>query len=115
MVDWVQQHLTKNDWVGSSQTGTLGYFYDRTINLDGKVNPEALSARKREELFKYAIDKQINYLIDWVRIIDGWLITDDPTLSEKQRQDRLLLKQHFELIVRDTQRNLAVLKRRTAT
>jgi uncharacterized membrane protein len=115
MVEWVQQHLTKNEWVGSSQTGTLGYFYDRTLNLDGKVNPDALAANKREELFQYAIDKQINYLIDWVRIIDGWLITDDQTLSEKQRQDRLLLKQHFELIVRDTQRNLAVLKRRTAT
>jgi len=64
-------------------------------------------------MFKYAIDKQIEYLVDWVWIIDDWLNTDDPTLTKKQRQDRLLLKQHFELIVRDTQRNLAVLKRRT--
>ncbi|MEN8217856.1 MAG: hypothetical protein ABFS56_16105 [Pseudomonadota bacterium] len=64
-------------------------------------------------MFKYAIDKQIEYLVDWVRIIDDWLNTDDPILTKKQRQDRLLLKQHFELIVRDTQRNLAVLKRRT--
>jgi len=112
-VEWVQQHVTKDDWVGAEQTGTLGYFYNRTMNLDGKVNPEALSARKREEMFKYAIDKQIEYLVDWVWIIDDWLNTDDPTLTKKQRQDRLLLKQHFELIVRDTQRNLAVLKRRT--
>lgn len=110
VVEWVQQHVTKDDWVGAVQTGTLGYFHDRTINLDGKVNPEALAARKTTGLIPYVIEEQIDYLADWVKIT-GWLIRD-PAITQKQRENRQLLKQHFELIVLDRQHNLAVLKRR---
>jgi hypothetical protein len=111
VVEWVQQHVAKDVWVGAIQTGTLGYFHDRTINLDGKVNPEALEARKKNGVIRYVIEGKINYLADWVGIA-GWLNTDDPAITQKQRENRRLLKQHFEVIVKDSRRNLAVLKRR---
>jgi hypothetical protein len=101
VVEWVQQHVAKDVWVGAIQTGTLGYFHDRTINLDGKVNPEALEARKKNKngVIPYVIEGQINYLADWVGIA-GWMDKHPP------------LRQHFEVIVKDSRRNLAVLKRR---
>jgi len=101
VVEWVQQHVAKDVWVGAIQTGTLGYFHDRTINLDGKVNPEALEARNKNKngVIPYVIEGQIDYLADWVGIA-GWM------------DKHPLLRQHFEVIVEDSRRNLAVLKRR---
>jgi hypothetical protein len=101
VVEWVQQHVAKDVWVGAIQTGTLGYFHDRTINLDGKVNPEALEARKKNKngVIPYVIEGQIDYLADWVGIA-GWM------------DKHPLLRQHFEVIVKDSRRNFAVLKRR---
>ncbi len=110
VVEWVQQHVAKDVWIGAVQTGTLGYFHDRTINLDGKVNPKALDARKKNSVIRYVIEGKINYLADWVGIA-GWLNPDDPAITQKQHENRLILKQHFELIVKDQPRNLAVLKR----
>lgn len=111
VVEWVQQYVAKDIWVGAIQTGTLGYFHNRTINLDGKVNPQALEARQKNDVIPYVIEGKIDYLADWVGIA-GWLNSDDLAITKKQRENRQLLKQHFELIVKDQQRNLAVLKRR---
>ncbi|RKZ51789.1 MAG: hypothetical protein DRR16_02640 [Candidatus Parabeggiatoa sp. nov. 3] len=99
VVKWVQQHVAEHEWVGAIQSGTLGYFHDRTINLDGKVNYEALEARKRKQLIEYVIEKRVDYLADWVGIA-RWM------------DKHALIRQHFDVIVKDHQRNLAVLKRR---
>ncbi len=101
IVQWVQEHVLEDEWVGAQQTGTLGYFHDRTINLDGKVNPDALKARYQgdQKLMEYIIEKQIHYLVDWIAIAD-WI-------------DKYpLMAQYFEIIVKDDHRNLAVLKRK---
>lgn len=104
-VKWAKQHVSEAEWVASLQTGYLGYFHDRTINLDGKVNPEALAARRQgeDELAKYVINKRINsqrieYLIDY------WVFT-------KKINNYPLIKQNFNLIVNQPQQNLAVFKR----
>jgi hypothetical protein len=39
--------------VGATESGTLGYFRDRTVNLDGKVNPAALNAIRAGDLRGY--------------------------------------------------------------
>jgi hypothetical protein len=52
VVQWVSDHVSPETWVGAPQSGTLGYFHDRTINLDGKVNPLALDARRENRLFQ---------------------------------------------------------------
>lgn len=103
-VEWVQQNVPADAWVGAIQTGTIGYFHHRTINLDGKVNPEALRARLApgapNGIPQYIIDKPIQYIVDWVGVA-GWMNLPD-------------LKGRFELVVRDAalgQYGLAVLRR----
>jgi hypothetical protein len=104
VVDWVEAHVPDTTWVGAPQSGTLGYFHDRTINLDGKVNPEALRARflpgEPDGIPQYILDKNIAYLADWAGMA-AWI-------------KRPLIASHFELVVEDPHRGengLAVLKR----
>lgn len=97
VVEWVDANVPEQSWVGAIQTGTLGYYHDNTYNLDGKVNPEALEAKLRDEIPQYILDKEIPYLVDWIGIA-GW--ADLPVLQGK-----------FEILVNDPKRNLAALRR----
>ena len=103
VVDWVRKNVDERQWVGGIQTGTLGYFHDRTINLDGKVNPTALRARIQSGgVQSYVLDETpINFLADWVGIA-GWAsTTSEPRFA-----------QAFEVVVDDKAANLGVLRRR---
>lgn len=104
VVEWVSANVPDTAWVAAVQSGTLGYFHDRTINLDGKVNPEALRARRFSAhsggIPHYVLEKRVDYLIDWVGLA-AW--ADLPALRGK-----------FTLLVADPdrgQRGLAVLTR----
>ena len=97
VVEWVQQNVPDDVWVGAVQTGTLGFFHDRTINLDGKVNPEALRARLAGRTQEYVLASPIEYLTDWVGI-ETWL-------------HGTALEGRFEPRVLDRERNLAVAQR----
>jgi len=100
VVDWVEAHVPPQTWVGAVQTGTLGYFHDRTINLDGKVNPEALRARLTEGgVIPYVVRSKIEYLADWVGLATWAQIKEDG------------FNQKFKLIVNDKNANLAVFQR----
>lgn len=101
VVEWVANNVPEETWVGAIQTGTLGFFHDRTINLDGKVNIaafEALVARREGE---YVVeDTEIQYLADWTGMRD-WM--NKPAISAA-----------FEVVVYDEEANLAVLRRRAS-
>lgn len=98
VIDWVEAHVAPEVWVGAVQTGTLGFFHDRTVNLDGKVNPVALAHRRVDTIPRYVVDSDIDFLVDWAGIA-SW-IDKDP------------IGDHFELLLEDRARNLAVLRRR---
>ncbi len=101
VVEWIETHVPDATWVGAVQTGTLGYWHDRTINLDGKVNPDALAARMEAgDVLGYVVESPIDYLADWIGIA-GWA-----------SQDKGGFRDTFELIEKDPARNLAVLRRR---
>lgn len=102
VVDWVSANVSDREWIGAVQTGTLGFFHDRTINLDGKVNPDALRAKLREgHVINYVLASRINYIVDWVGVA-GWVEDGKyPSFSEQ-----------FAVAVKDRKRNLAVLNRR---
>ena len=100
LAEWVQQNVSTEVWVGSWQSGTVGYFHDRTINLDGKTNPEALAARKKRQLPEYMVEKGIQYFIDWASFA-VWM-------------EKPILKTHFDLIVKDRRKNLVVQQRKNA-
>lgn len=99
VVRWVHENVPEETWVGAIQTGTVGFFHDRTINLDGKVNIAAYEALLAGEEGEYVVEETpIEYLADWTGMRD-WLTK--PIVAE-----------HFELLVHDEEANLAVLKRR---
>ena len=103
VVDWSQAHLGPEVWVGAPQTGTLGFFHDRTINLDGKVNPQALASLvEHGHILHYTLASPVQYIIDWVGMA-GWV-----DMNQKSSE----FGKSFEVIVEDPTLNLAVLKRR---
>ncbi len=63
---WAQQH--PNETIGMEQTGTSGYFASNIVNLDGKVNFEALQARQRHDIGAYIIKRDLDYVADWPEI-----------------------------------------------
>lgn len=108
VVNWVEKNVPEQAWVGAIQSGTVGYFHDRTLNLDGKVNPDALAARKQHRLLEYIVDSQIDYMADWAGIAN-WVNPDNDNISAERQS---MFKQHFQLIVDDKQSNLAVFQRK---
>jgi hypothetical protein len=50
--------------VGMTSSGTAGFIAPNVINLDGKVNPLALSARKNDTLAAYLAHDSIEYVVD---------------------------------------------------
>jgi hypothetical protein len=102
VVAWVAENVPEETWVGAVQTGTLGYWHDRTINLDGKVNPEALAARRSEgHVLNYVVASEIDYIIDWAGVGD-WV-----TRPEAEGG----FAEAFELLVQDRATNLSVIGR----
>jgi hypothetical protein len=100
VVAWVEQNVPQQAWVGAIQTGTLGFFHDRTINLDGKVNPYALEARRRGAIPEYVASSEIEYLVDWIDLL-AW--HEEPGIARR-----------FEVRVAQREQNLAALHRKSA-
>jgi hypothetical protein len=95
VVTWVESNTSDDEWVGAIQSGTVGFFHDRTINLDGKTNPAALRARFANRMRDYVLASPIKYLADWSGIA-SWHTWLEPS---------------FQVVVDDPIANLGVLKR----
>jgi len=98
-VEWIDENVPEQAWIGAPQTGTIGFFHDRTVYLDGKVNPEAFEHVVAGTIPQYVVDKQLQYVIDWFGLADHW-----STLPP--------LDIEFEVIVNDQELNLSVMRRR---
>jgi hypothetical protein len=59
----IQAHVPHNDTVSASQSGTIGYFRDHVVNLDGKVNAQALPYRSH--MWEYLERRNIAWYCDW--------------------------------------------------
>jgi hypothetical protein len=51
--------------IGMEQSGTAGYVSQNIVNLDGKVNYEALEARRKGDLGGYIARMKFDYIADW--------------------------------------------------
>jgi len=58
----VAEHVPPEDVVAAGQSGTLGFLRDRVVNVDGKVNPEALKWRGR--IPEYLDARGIRWFVD---------------------------------------------------
>ena len=105
VVNWVTSHIPNNVWVGAIQSGTLGYFHDRTINLDGKVNPAALRALiQHGNILPYAEQSPVSYIADWSTPgFRSWL---DPVLHPD-------FTRQFFLRYRNDHDNVMIMQRRS--
>jgi hypothetical protein len=76
VADWIGTHTPPGSTVGVFNSGAIGYFSDRHIvNLDGKVNPLALEALRRDALRDYVRAEHIDYVIDHEWIVSRFLLT----------------------------------------
>jgi hypothetical protein len=64
-VDLVRRYARPGEHVGAIQSGTLGFFIDGAYNLDGKVSPSALQARKQNALIRFMLEHEIELMVDY--------------------------------------------------
>ncbi|MEJ2721354.1 MAG: glycosyltransferase family 39 protein [bacterium] len=68
---WVEKYTSPDDTIGVFQSGAIGYFsHRRVINLDGKVNRDALDALKDERLAEYLRGEGVDVVIDNRKVLD---------------------------------------------
>ncbi len=60
----VREHAAEGSVVAAAQTGTLGYFRDDVVNLDGKVNPAALGLGPAA-IVDYLERHRATWFVDW--------------------------------------------------
>lgn len=71
---WLQANTSEDETIGVFQSGAIGYFCDRrVINLDGKVNREALTALRKGCLVDYLRDSGIDIVVDHCKILEIFL------------------------------------------
>ncbi|MFN3889851.1 MAG: hypothetical protein ACK4MV_05580 [Beijerinckiaceae bacterium] len=68
---YVAKHLPRDARVGAFQSGVVGFYNENVINLDGKVNVDALAAMRARRVEEYVDRERIDYVIDWEGVIDG--------------------------------------------
>lgn len=99
---WTASNVPDAAWVAAAQTGALGYWHDRTINLDGKTNINALQAHWRDgHILNYVVEGPADYVIDWAAAADWhrhWGASEG-------------FADAFEVAVEDPEINLGVLRR----
>jgi hypothetical protein len=59
--------------LGAFQSGTIGYFHDDVVNLDGKVNNDVIDYLADKDVCGYLDDRGIQYIVGWFTFIDHHL------------------------------------------
>jgi hypothetical protein len=70
---WVREHVNPQCVVAAYETGTLVYFRDRTVNMDGKVDHAALAARMAGKAPEYVDRRRVDVMMDIPSGIDRGL------------------------------------------
>lgn len=67
----VREHVPPEEWVAGGQTGTLGFFRERVVNLDGKVNRDALAYQ--DHMWDYLKARGVRWFADWPHYYEKYL------------------------------------------
>jgi hypothetical protein len=70
----VRANVPPGERVAAGQTGTLGFFRDRVVNLDGKVNRDALAWQAR--MWDYLAQQNVVWFCDWQDYAERYLGPD---------------------------------------
>ena len=60
----IEEHVPAGETVAAFQSGTIGYFRDGVVNLDGKVNVEAQREQERQNLRGYLVRRGVRWYCD---------------------------------------------------
>ena len=67
---WINENLPEDARIGALQSGTLAYYCRRQVfNLDGKTSRAAYAASAEKRMFRYVLDLDIDYIVDWKPLI----------------------------------------------
>jgi hypothetical protein len=79
-LELVNQYTAPQTQVAAGQSGTLGYFRDNVINLDGKVNAAVLAHhpwnRHESTVWMYLNRQQVNYVCDIASLVEIYIAND---------------------------------------
>jgi hypothetical protein len=67
----VREHVPPGDEVAAGQSGTLGFFRERVVNTDGKVNREALAYQAN--MGDYLRQRGVKWFVDWPHYVNKYL------------------------------------------
>jgi hypothetical protein len=87
----VAQGLTPEDVVGANSMGAVGYLHRNVVNLDGKMDLDALKANLDQRLPEFIINSDIEYLVDSLEFEDNFFGVDSESGNS-------LESPHFERI-----------------
>jgi hypothetical protein len=67
----VRTHVPAGELVAAGQSGTLGFFRDRIVNTDGKVNRAALAYQ--DHMWDYLRENNVKWFVDWPFYVNRYL------------------------------------------
>ena len=70
----VAEQVPPTDYVAAGQSGTLGYFRDRVVNTDGKVNRSAIPFQTN--MWVHLREQQVRWFCDWPYYVEKYLGKD---------------------------------------
>lgn len=70
-VQLVRDNVPDSESVAAGQAGTLGFFRDRVINTDGKVNRDALAYQ--DHMWDYLQAHGVKWFVDWPFYVNKYL------------------------------------------
>lgn len=84
----IRAHVPEDARVAAGQSGTLGYFRPNSVNVDGKVNRDAVPYQSR--MWEYLRANNIVWFCDWPNYVEKYLGPDP-----RQHGWRLVAEQGF--------------------
>ncbi len=70
----IAEQVPQADFVAAGQAGTLGYFRDRVVNADGKVNRRAIPYQSH--MWDYLNEHDVRWFCDWPYYVEKYLGKD---------------------------------------
>lgn len=70
----IAERVPAGDHVAAGQAGTLGYFRPHVVNVDGKVNREAIPYQHR--MWEYLAARDVRWFADWPFYVEKYLGAD---------------------------------------
>jgi 4-amino-4-deoxy-L-arabinose transferase-like glycosyltransferase len=93
---WALQH--QDGLVGMNQSGTASFIAPNVINLDGKVNRDALEAKKAGTMGVYLVRKNFRYLADWKEFVDPLVRSAEANGAQFHEIDSIGLIHFYERV-----------------